>query len=196
MFHRIPAEIKSVMQMLESRDESDKQDGTPWERRLRQIPPETGQFIALLTSMSPPGGVVEVGTSGGYSTLWLYLAACEPKRTIVTIENDPFKVSLAMDTFRSAGIASQIQLVHSDARRAIAQQSQFSFSFLDCDQVHYAECYEQIISRLPTGGILAADNALTHRDMLGSFLKRVEEDSRVDSLTVPIGAGVLLCRRL
>ena len=71
MFHDISPEIQIQMQRLEAIDAKDREDGTPRLQRLRQIPPETGKFIALLAANAPAGQMLEIGTSAGYSTLWL-----------------------------------------------------------------------------------------------------------------------------
>ncbi|MGD8585353.1 MAG: O-methyltransferase, partial [Chloroflexota bacterium] len=65
MFHNIPAEIASEMARLEAIDARDRVDGTPRSRRLRQIPPETGRFLALLLASAPAGEVIEIGASAG-----------------------------------------------------------------------------------------------------------------------------------
>lgn len=69
MFHDIPPVILDQMRRLESIDTRDRLDGTPHPQRLRQIPPETGRFLALLAASAPPGQVLEVGASAGYSAL-------------------------------------------------------------------------------------------------------------------------------
>ena len=61
------------MRILEEQDAADRVDGTPRLERLRQIPPETGRFLALMLAGAPQGEVLEIGTSAGYSTLWLTL---------------------------------------------------------------------------------------------------------------------------
>lgn len=71
MFHNIPKPILKRMHELEAQDSFDRQDGTPYLQRLRQIPPVTGKFLALLCACAPNGAVLEVGTSGGNSSLWL-----------------------------------------------------------------------------------------------------------------------------
>jgi len=76
MFHSIRKPMLERMQFLEKLDQHDRADGTPRRSRLRQIPPETGQFLALMLAEAPAGEVIEIGTSAGYSTLWLALA-CE-----------------------------------------------------------------------------------------------------------------------
>ena len=94
MFHSIPEAILARMRDLEQIDGTDRQDGTPRQQRLRQIPPETGKFLALLAAGAPKGHYVEIGTSAGYSTLWLALACALLGRTITTFEVLPEKVRL------------------------------------------------------------------------------------------------------
>ena len=74
MFADIPQPIAAEMSRLEELDGRDRVDGTPRLERLRQIPPETGRFISLLAAAAPAGHRIEIGTSAGYSTLWLVLA--------------------------------------------------------------------------------------------------------------------------
>ncbi len=71
MFHDIPQPIADRMRYLVDRDSEDRNSGLTVFQRLRQITPETGQFLAILLAGAPPGDVIEIGTSGGYSTLWL-----------------------------------------------------------------------------------------------------------------------------
>ena len=76
MFSEISASMNKRMQELERIDAKDRTDGTEHLRRLRQIPPETGKFLALFASNAPTeGDWIEIGTSAGYSTMWLSLAA-------------------------------------------------------------------------------------------------------------------------
>ncbi len=88
------------MHDLEERDARDRLDGTPQAQRLRQIPPETGRFLAILLAAAPPGKVIEVGTSAGYSGLWLSLACRLRGDRLITFEKNPEKVRLAQETFR------------------------------------------------------------------------------------------------
>jgi len=74
MFRDIPDPILARMRELEEMDAADRCDGTARLKRLRQIPPDTGRFIALLAALAPPGRYIEIGTSAGYSALWLSLA--------------------------------------------------------------------------------------------------------------------------
>jgi len=83
------------MDYLEAIDARDRTDGTPRAQRMRQVPPETGRFIALLAASAPAGAHLETGTSAGYSALWLALACRETGRRPTTFEALPAKAALA-----------------------------------------------------------------------------------------------------
>ena len=196
MFHDIPEPVLKRMRELEARDETDREDGTPHLQRLRQIPPVTGKFLALLCASAPKGGVLEVGTSGGYSSLWLSLACKERGDHLTTFEILEEKVARANETFQAAEVSGQIQLIHGDARQVISGYADVAFCFLDAEKDVYLDVYEKVMPNLVPGGILAADNAINHADKLADFLVCTENDIRVDALVVPIGKGILVCRKL
>ncbi len=196
MFHEIPDIMFKRMQEMERWDVIDRTDGTPITKRLRQIPPETGKFLALLCANAPKGNVIEIGTSGGYSSMWLSLACRVRGDQLTTFEILPNKIELARETFRTVGIETVIQLVHGDARQLLDQYHQIAFCFLDTEKDIYSDCYEKVVPNLLQGGLLVADNVLSHKDDLNSFVEQAQRDPRVDALIVSIGKGVLLCRKM
>jgi predicted O-methyltransferase YrrM len=196
MFHNIPEPVLQRMRELEAQDTVDRQDGTPHLQRLRQIPPVAGKFLALLCAGAPKGGVLEVGTSAGYSSLWLSLACRERGDHLTTFEILEEKVARANETFEVARVSDQIQLIHGDAREVISGYRDVAFCFLDAEKNIYLDIYEKVVPNLVTGGILAADNVISHADILADFVAQAENDSRVDALVVPIGKGIFVCRKL
>jgi caffeoyl-CoA O-methyltransferase len=196
MFHDMRTSILQRMKELEEIDAADRGDGTPRMQRLRQIPPDTGKFIALLAATAPVGTYIEVGTSAGYSSLWLALACEKLGRHLITFEVLPEKARLARETFSRAGVENSVQLIEADARRQLHAYEDIAFCFLDAEKEVYAECYELIIPRMVSGGILVADNAINHRETLEPMLQNALNDRRVDALIVPIGKGELVCRKL
>ena len=196
MFHAVPQPILDRMRYLEAIDAQDRQDGTPMLQRLRQIPPETGEFLALMAASAPQGASVEIGTSAGYSTLWLALACRdETGRTLTTFEVLEEKVALARETFRLAQVEDVVTLVAGDAREHLADCNDIAFCFLDAEKDVYADCYELVVPRLVPGGLLIADNAINQRETLQPMLDRALSDERVDALIAPIGKGELICRK-
>ena len=196
MFHTIRQPILERMQYLEQIDARDRDDGTPRLQRLRQIPPETGKFLALLAAGVPPGEILEIGTSAGYSTLWIALACEIAGRTITTFEILPEKVKLAQETFQAAQIGKIVNLVEGDALLHLTQSAEIAFCFLDAEKEVYGACYEAVIPRLVKGGLLVADNAINHYETLKPVIDRALSDERVDALVVPIGKGELICRKV
>jgi predicted O-methyltransferase YrrM len=184
------------MKCLEEIDTRDRADGTPRLQRLRQIPPETGRFIALLAATAPAGNYIEIGTSAGYSSLWLSLACRATGRTLTTFEVMEEKVLLACDTFARAAVTDVVTLVHADARTHLDALQNIAFCFLDCEKEAYMDCYEAVIPRLVPGGLLVADNAINHQVTLQPMLDRALSDFRVDAMIVSIAKGELVCRKL
>lgn len=196
MFHDIPKPVIDQMKLLEEIDAMDRQDGTPRLKRLRQISPETGKFLAFLAASVPEGAWLEIGTSAGYSALWITIAAVSNEAKLVTFELLPEKADLAKKTFKKAKVGELVELVHGDARGHVRDYSEVAFCFLDSEKEMYQEFYDLIVPNLVPGGLLTTDNAISHKDELEEMLTRVEEDPRVDSLIVPIGRGMLVCRKI
>ena len=183
------------MKHLEAVDARDSVDGTPRVSRLRQITPDTGKFIALLAATAPEGRFIEIGTSAGYSTLWLALACRQIGRRITTFEIRDEKVHLARETFEKTGVGDVVNLVQADALAELPECKDIAFCFLDAEKEIYTECYDIVVPNLVPGGILVADNATNFEDILRPMLDSTLADNRVDALIVPIGKGELLCRK-
>ncbi len=196
MFFNIPPTVLDRMGYLEQIDAKDRTDGSQRLQRLRQIPLETGKFLALLAASAPAGRYIELGASAGYSTLWLALACREVGRKVTTFELLPEKVKLATETFRLAGVEDVVELIEGDACEYLPNISDISFCFLDAEKEIYGDCYEAIIPNMVTGGLLVADNAINFRETLQPMLDRALKDERVDALIVPIGKGELVCRKI
>jgi predicted O-methyltransferase YrrM len=196
MFHHIPPRIKQRMLELEQIDARDRQDGTPRQQRLRQIPPESGRFLAILCAGAPPGKVLEVGTSAGYSSLWLSLACPQRGDRLFTFERLEDKAELARQTFQEAGLTSQIELINGDARSLLGNYTEIAFCFLDAEKEHYPGIYDLVVPNLVSGGLLVADNMLSHAEIMRPFIEKADADTRVDALVVGVGKGLLLCRKL
>ncbi len=196
MFHNIPANMQARMLYLETMDSQERRDEVPRLKRLRQIPPQTGRFLALMAASAPAGTVLEIGTSAGYSTLWLALACRQMGRTLTTFELLPEKVALARETFAQAGVKDIVTLIHGDARDHLAAIDDIAFCFLDAEKDVYADCYKAIVPNLVSGGLLIADNVISHQDALQPFVDHATADNRIDCVVAPIGKGNLLCRKL
>jgi predicted O-methyltransferase YrrM len=196
MFQNISPAILKRMAYLEQIDRNDRSDGTTRLKRLRQIPPETGKFLAILAASSPNGQFLEIGTSAGYSALWISLACAIRNCKLRTYEILDDKFNLEIETFREANVTQYIESIHGDVLQDLANIDNISFCFLDAEKEIYEKCYDAIVPKLVTGGILVADNAINHYETLKPMIGKAFSDNRVDSLVIPIGKGELVCRRI
>ena len=196
MFHNISEEILARMTYLEEQDAIDRDDGTPRLQRLRQIPPETGKFLAIMACNSPSGNLIEVGTSAGYSTMWLSLAAKLRNQKVITFELLEAKIKLAKETFEAGKIENWVDLREGDALQNLDSIENVAFCFLDCEKEMYFDVYRLIVPKMIPGGLLVCDNAINHRVTLEPMIKFAESDERVDCVLVPIGKGEFVCRKL
>ncbi len=196
MFHNIPDNVRAIMEDLERRDGLDRHDGTAHLERLRQITPDTGNFIALWAASSPPGTMIEIGTSAGYSALWLAQACRLMGRTLTSFEILPAKAALARHTFERANVSDVVHFVEGDFFAHADEINNIAFCFLDAEKDVYEACYDIVVPKLVSGGILIADNATSHKNDLGDMLQRAIDDDRVDAMIATVGKGELLCRKL
>jgi predicted O-methyltransferase YrrM len=181
------------MVYLEDLDRQHRTENAPSHVRLRQVPRETGKLLALLASVAPDGVYLEIGTSGGYSALWLSLACRRMGRKLITFEILEEKATIARSTLHLAQVEDVVDLIQGDAREHLDEYGQVSFCFLDAEKEMYRECYEKVVPNMVAGGILVADNVISHKEILGKWVEDVMKDKRVDAVVVPIGSGELVC---
>jgi caffeoyl-CoA O-methyltransferase len=189
--------VRSVMAALEARDAADRDDGTPREQRLRAIRPEVGQMLVTLIVAMGARTIVEVGTSSGYSTLYLATGARQTGGRVVTYDVDPAKVELASGSFADAGVADVVELRHADGVAGLASfVGRADLVFLDAEKGDYLGALGPAIEALRPGGLLVADNLLSHEADLAGFRDAALADTRLVGLVVPIGRGELVAARL
>jgi caffeoyl-CoA O-methyltransferase len=196
MFHDVPARVLERMRYLEELSAKQKLEGVERFVRLRQIPPETGRFISLLCASAPDGICLEIGTSGGYSGLWLSLACRAAGRKLTTHEISDAKVEIATETFKAAGVDDIVEVIPGDARKHLGRYRKIGFCFLDAEKEAYEECYDLVVPNLVEGGLLVADNVISHEEILKPWVDRTLADPRVDALVIPMGSGELVARKL
>ena len=186
----------AILRRLEEEDRQDRADGTPRERRLRSVTPEVGQFLHLLVKLTGARRILELGTSGGYSTVWLATAARAAGGRVTTLEMDRTKVERARQNFAAAGVEDIVTIVEGDARETLGTlYGPFDLAFLDAEKEQYLDFLEPVVGLLRPGGVLIADNLLSHADDLAPFRQAAESHPDLECVLVPIPRGELLCRK-
>ncbi|HGM7337091.1 TPA: O-methyltransferase [Stenotrophomonas maltophilia] len=174
-------------------------DARETERGLRMlnITPQTGEFLSVLVRFGATRRVLEIGTSNGYSTLWLAEAAAAINGHVTTLEYAEDKVAMARATFARSGLAGRITLVHADAGQWLAQAAEASLDllFLDSDREQYAGWWPQLRRVLRPGGLLVVDNAISHAVQMEPLRALLAADEAFSTSLVPVGNGELLAVR-
>jgi predicted O-methyltransferase YrrM len=167
-------------------------------RRMLNITRDTGEFLAVLVRATAARRVFEIGTSNGYSTLWLASAARGVGGTVTTVELSSFKSGLAAANFARSGLAAFIVQVQDDAGRVLSRQGDGAFDmiFLDAERPEYPGWWPDIKRVLRPGGLLVADNATSHAEQMAPFVALVEADAEFVSSLVPVGNGEFLATRV
>ena len=193
----VSGRVRAVMSSLEARDAADRIDGTAQALRLRAIRPEVGQMLVTLIIATGAQTIVEVGTSSGYSALYLASGARQTGGRVVTYEVDPAKVALARGSFADAGVEDVVELRHADGVAGLASfAGRADLVFVDAEKGDYLGALEPAIEALRPGGLLVADNLISHEADLAGFRDAALSDGRLVGLVVPIGRGELVAARL
>jgi predicted O-methyltransferase YrrM len=161
--------------------------------RLRNLEPETGALLNLLLRTSGARDVLELGTSNGYSTIWLGEAVAANGGRLSSVEMDPERAAAAARNLARAGLSEVVDLHVSDAALVLAQTPSDSVDviFLDAERPDYPAYWDDLVRILRRPGLLAIDNAVSHAGELHAFRVVVEADERALSALDATGAGVL-----
>ncbi|RUL95751.1 O-methyltransferase [Rhizobium chutanense] len=166
------------------------------DQRLRAVGPETGQFINILASSFKSPSILELGTSFGYSGIWLAAAARASGGRLITMEMHDYKSAYARDMAVKAGLADHVEFKVGDAVQMIGELSQgIDFVLVDLWKDLYVPCLEAFYPRLNPGAIIVADNMLRPG---GDDVKRYGEAVRarpgISSVLLPVGSGLEVSR--
>ena len=166
-------------------------------RKMLNITRDTGEFLAVLVRAAFARRVLEIGTSNGYSTLWLASAAQDIGGSVTTVEKSQYKIDLAAKNFARSGLASSIAQVHDDAGRLLERSadSAFDFIFLDSERPEYSGWWPHLRRVLRRGGLLVVDNATSHPAEIAPFVALVKADAEFITSLVPVGNGEFLAAR-
>ncbi|WP_128543309.1 O-methyltransferase [Larkinella soli] len=162
--------------------------------KLLNITPDTGEFLSLLIKAVDARAILEIGTSNGYSTLWLADAARETGSRLITVEHSASKAAAARENFAKSGLADRIELTVTQAGAFLQAQTaeSFDFIFLDANRSEYENMWVLLDACLKPGGLLVVDNAVSHQEEMVPFKNRIEETPGYVTALVPVGKGELL----
>ena len=183
--------LQSLMAELEQLGKANDSSTSERPRNMLNITRDTGEFLAVLIHATLARRVLEIGTSNGYSTLWLADAARAIGGSVTTVEHSDYKVGLARKNFNRSGLTAYISLVHDDAGRVLERSadSAYDFIFLDSERPEYPGWWPNLKRVLRPGGLLVVDNATSHPEEMAPFVALVEADPSFTTSLVPVGNG-------
>jgi predicted O-methyltransferase YrrM len=162
-------------------------------QRLRNVESETAQMLGVLARAVGAQRLLELGSSNGYSTIWLGDAAEDTGGRLLSVDFDPGRAGQAVKNVARAGLEQTVELRTEDAAETLAAlpAEAADFVFLDAERPAYASYWPDLVRVLARPGLLLVDNAISHAEEVAELRELVEGDDRVACSLVPIGAGVL-----
>ena len=161
-------------------------------QEMLAITADTGLFFSILLKAIKAKRVLEVGTSAGFSTLWL-ADGIGRTGSLITIEMDSLKIERARKNFKQAGVDKLIEIKNGSACNVLRTlRGKFDFALLDADKENITKYFDLVLPLVRVGGIIAADNMLypiAFRPIMKKYARHVRRRRNVQSVTVPIGMG-------
>ncbi len=190
----MPQKLNALLKELEAFGKQTNAQATDRSHRMLNITPDTGEFLLLLIRALKAKRVLEIGTSNGYSTLWLAQAVQPLEGKVTTVENSTYKVELARINFARAEMGRWINSQLVQAGDFLKQQRAdiFDFVFLDAERKEYVGWWQDLQRILVAGGLLVVDNAVTHAQELEDFVRVVRQTPGYITSLVPVGNGALM----
>ena len=173
--------------------------GTNLDELLLSVGREAGILLYLLATGAQSKRILELGTSYGYSTVWLGAAARATGGKVLSLELKDFKIEHARQALTRAGLSSRVEFHAGDCLETLKTlPGPFDFVLLDVWKDLYLPCFELVHPKLAPGGTIAADNMLlpaSVRPQAEAYRKRVREAGDMDSVLVDVGNGIEISRK-
>ncbi len=154
-------------------------------RGMMNVPQEDGRLLRLLVEAVGAKHVVEIGTSNGYSAIWICLGLKATGGKLTTHEIDAKRAGLARENFKRAGVESIVTLVEGDAHQEIAKlEGPIDILFLDADKEGYVDYLKKLLPKVRPGGLILAHNVSSHGGEMKEYLDAITTDPSLETLYV------------
>jgi caffeoyl-CoA O-methyltransferase len=185
--------VRAVLARLEAEDADERARGLPPSERSRQVTPSTGRFLFALAAPNWGCEVLEIGGSRGYSTIWLGAGVRYLGGRVVSIEHNPTAAEAWRRNIAEAGLEEWAELLEGDAFELLPEiEEGFDVVFLDAEKEDYERLFQLAREKLEPGGLVVADNVLSHAETLEVYSQARQADPTLESLTVPLDRGLEL----
>lgn len=166
--------------------------------KRRNLEPDTADLLSLIVRIAAARSVVEIGTSNGYSAIWLAEAVFDTRGHVVSVDTaaaDDARANVALADSLQPGIAARVEFAQEDGGAYLKRLADGSVDvlFLDGERVEYLAWWPHPARVLRRGGVLAIDNVLSHGDEVAAFLPLLADEFA--GATVAVGKGLHLAWR-
>lgn len=165
-------------------------------KRYTNIAPENGQFLSILIRSIQARNVLEVGTSNGYSTIWLAAALKETGGRLISLEFDRERAKEAQAHLQEVGLDGIVEVRVGNALDEIPKcDATFDLVFLDAEKNEYRRYLELALPNIRPGGLIVADDTVTMRDEMPDYIDFVFSTPLLHSVDIPLDDGIILSYR-
>ncbi len=162
-------------------------------KQYTNIAPENGQFLSILIRAIQAKYVLEVGTSNGYSAIWIASALKQTGGQLITLEVDHKRAAEAQAHFNEAGLTNIVEIRVGNAIDEIPKcEPPFGLVFLDAEKNEYLRYLELVLPKIRSGGIIVADDTVTMRNEMLDYVDFVFNTSLLNSVDIPLDDGIIL----
>lgn len=160
--------------------------------RFRILEPETAELLAVLVKATGARRLLEIGTSIGYSTIWLADAAEATGGALTSVEIEPDRSATARENLDRAGLTAELRIEDAAETLRGSGGESWDLIFLDAERPAYAGYWPDVLRTLQPSGLVAVDNVISHADQVEELLAIMAAEPAVTTAQVPIGAGLQL----
>ena len=160
------------------------------EGNLWNVNPDEGAFLHDLAEKVHAKEGLEIGTSNGYSSIWIGMGLRQQRGHLLTMEIDEGRAKLAQANFRAAGLDSVITLKLGDALREIPKlRGPYDFVFIDAWKQDYVKYLDMVIPMVRPGGVITAHNVTDLKEELTDFIRAVQTNPQLRTTIENPGPG-------
>jgi caffeoyl-CoA O-methyltransferase len=162
------------------------------QRGMMNIAPSEGEYLSNLAVKLNAKRVLEIGTSHGYSGIWLALGVSQTGGKLISLDIDKGRHTLAVENFRLAGLAAYADLRLADALKEIPKiDGPFDLVFIDAWKPDYVWYLKMVLPRMRPGGVIAAHNVKGQASEMEDFLEEIRTNPALKTEFVTLGPAGL-----
>lgn len=168
------------------------------QKEFWNIPRKTAVLINTFIKMMGVKNALEIGTSNGYSGIWIAKALKNTGGKLTTIEYYDKRQSVAIENFKKCGVNDIIRPLQGsacDILASLALDEKFDFVFIDANKREYVKYFELIKPHLTEKALIIADNITSHAEKVQTFIDAVDADDEFQYEIVEVPGGILIAYR-